>query len=54
MINVGGHSLCPSEVEQTLGPVDGLTEYGVAGMPDPRGMLGEVPWAFVIPVNPCN
>ena len=50
-INCGGHSFFPAEVEAALGPVPGVREYLVAGMPDPRGMLGEVPWAFVVPLG---
>ncbi len=48
-INCGGYSFFPAEVEAALGPVAGVREYLIAGVPDPRGMLGEVPWAFVVP-----
>lgn len=48
-INCGGHSFFPAEVEAELGPVEGVQGYLVAGVPDPRGVLGQVPWAFVVP-----
>jgi acyl-CoA synthetase (AMP-forming)/AMP-acid ligase II len=53
-INSGGHSFYPAEVEAELGPVAGVAQYLIAGVPDPRGILGEVPWAFVIPVDPAD
>ncbi len=51
MINCGGHCYFPNEVEQALGTPDGIEQYLVAGVPDPRGVLQEVFWAFVVPVN---
>ena len=48
----GGHSFFPAEVESALGPVEGVADYLVAGMPDEGGVLGEVPWAFVVPREP--
>ncbi len=53
-INCGGYSFFPAEVEAALGPVVGVREYLVAGVPDPRGMLGEVPWAFVVPLRDAS
>ena len=29
--------------------MEGVAQYLIAGVPDPRGILGEVPWAFVVP-----
>ena len=52
-INSGGYSFFPAEAEAELGPVDGVAQYLIAGVPDPRGMLGEIPWAFVVPVEPA-
>lgn len=52
MINAGGHSFSPTEVEQALGPVAGVSEYLVAGVPDPAGLMGQVPWVFVVPTDP--
>jgi long-chain acyl-CoA synthetase len=51
LINCGGHCYFPDEVEQALGMPDGVEQYLVAGVADPRGMLQDVPWAFVVPVN---
>jgi len=49
MINCGGLSYFPAEVERELGPVPGVAEYIIAGVPDPRGVMEHVPWAFVVP-----
>jgi acyl-CoA synthetase (AMP-forming)/AMP-acid ligase II/acyl carrier protein len=54
MINSGGQSFFPAEVEAELGPVEGLRQWIVAGVSDPRGVLGQVPWAFVVPVTPAD
>lgn len=51
LINCGGHCYFPDEVEQALGTPPGVEQYLVAGVPDPRGVLQDVPWAFVVPVN---
>ncbi len=51
LINSAGHHFFPAEVENELGPIPGVAEYLVAGVPDPRGVLGEVPWAFVVPAD---
>ncbi|MEE3332351.1 MAG: class I adenylate-forming enzyme family protein [Myxococcota bacterium] len=50
-IESAGYSFFPAEVEAELGSVDGVREYLVAGVPDPRGILGDVPWAFVVPAE---
>ncbi len=47
-INCGGFSFFPAEVEAELGPVPGVQAYLIAGVPDPRGRLGQVPWAFIV------
>ena len=52
MINCGGHCYFPNEVELALGTPEGVEQYLVTGVPDPRGVLQEVPWAFVVPVSP--
>ena len=49
MITSGGHHFFPAEVEVELGAVDSVAQYLIAGVPDPRGVLQEVPWAFVVP-----
>lgn len=52
MINCGGFSYFPTEVEVALGPLDGVRAYLVAGVPDPQGVLSEVPWLFAEPYSP--
>jgi acyl-CoA synthetase (AMP-forming)/AMP-acid ligase II len=52
MINCGGHSYFPAEVEVLLGALDGVKDALVAGVPDPQGLLGDVPWLFVVPHDP--
>lgn len=51
-IESAGFSFFPAEVEAELGTLDGVEQYMIAGVPDPRGMLGDVPCAFVVPSNP--
>ena len=51
LINCGGHCFFPAEVEQLLGTPSGVEQYLVAGVADPRGVLQEVPWAFVVPID---
>lgn len=51
LINCGGHCYFPDEVEQALGALADVQQYLVAGVPDPRGVLQDVPWAFVVPAN---
>jgi len=54
LINCGGRSFFPAEVEQALGSLAGIEQYLIAGVPDPRGVLQEVPWAFVVPSDPAG
>lgn len=54
MINCGGNSYFPAEVEVLLGAIDGVRESLVAGVPDPQGVLTDVPWIFVAPHNPAT
>jgi len=49
MINCGGHSFFPAEVEVALGAVSGVSRYLIAGVPDPQRILTQVGWAFVVP-----
>ena len=51
LINCGGHCYFPDEAEQALGAPAEVVQYLIAGIPDPRGVLQQVPWAFVVPVN---
>lgn len=56
LINVGGKKVSPSEIEDTLEEI-GVKESLVRGMPDPDGILGEVPevlllkGSFTLPVE---
>lgn len=49
MICSAGYSFYPQEVEAELGEVPGVRQYQIAGVPDPRGILGDWPCAFVVP-----
>jgi len=49
LIASSGFSFYPAEVETELGPLPNVTEYLVAGMPDPKGMIGEEVWIFIVP-----
>jgi len=46
--NRGGLKVHPGEVEEVLRLAPGVADVAVVGVPDDR--LGEVPWAFVVPV----
>lgn len=48
VILVGGFNVYPAEVERFLALHPLVAEVAVVGVPDER--LGEVPWAFVVPV----
>lgn len=52
MINCGGNSYFPAEVELLLGALEGVKEALVAGVPDTQRLLTCVPWIFVAPHNP--
>ena len=54
MINCGGHSYFPAEVEFELGSIEGIDTFLVAGVPDPAGIMTDVPWIFVVPEDPTN
>ena len=47
MINVGGKKVSPLEVEDAVLTMGGVEDCGCVGMPDPNGILGEVPKLFV-------
>jgi acyl-CoA synthetase (AMP-forming)/AMP-acid ligase II len=51
-ITTAGYSFFPLEAEEELGPVADVRAYLIAGVADPRGVLGQVPWAFVVPSRP--
>jgi acyl-CoA synthetase (AMP-forming)/AMP-acid ligase II len=50
VIKSGGYRIGPQEIEDAALQVAGVAEVGVTGIPDP--MLGLVPVAFVVPVEP--
>jgi acyl-CoA synthetase (AMP-forming)/AMP-acid ligase II len=49
MINRGGLKVYPDEVAEVLRLLPSVADAAVVGVPDER--LGEVPWAFVVPVD---
>ncbi|WP_020572380.1 class I adenylate-forming enzyme family protein [Parafrankia discariae] len=49
MVNGGGLKVFPAEAEEVLRLAAGVADCAVGGVPDDR--LGEVPWAFVVPVD---
>jgi len=54
MINCGGMSYFPAEVERLLGEIPGVRDALVAGVPDPQRLLTDVPWIFVVPHDPAG
>lgn len=48
LINVGGEKVSPLEVEAVAVRVPGLMECDCVGVPDPEGVLGEVPVLFYV------
>lgn len=54
MINCGGMSYFPAEVERLLGAIEGVRDALVAGVPDPQRLLEQVPWIFVVPHDPAT
>lgn len=47
MINVGGKKVSPVEVEDMVLSMGGIEDCGCIGIPDPNGIMGEVPKLFV-------
>lgn len=54
MINCGGMSYFPAEVERILGDIPGVRDALVAGVPDPQQVMTQVPWIFVVPHDPAG
>ena len=46
LINSGGFHFFPAEVEVELGPVPGLQQYLITGMPDVEAIFGQIPILF--------
>ena len=51
LIKVAGHSVFPAEVETMLMSNEAVSEAAVAGLPDPKGKVGEITKAWVA-LNP--
>jgi long-chain acyl-CoA synthetase len=47
LIKVAGHSVFPAEVESLLMSNEAVSEAAVAGLPDPKGKVGEITKAWV-------
>lgn len=47
VINVGGEKVAPVEIEDALRPLLPGVDFAVAGVRDPKGVLGQVPALFV-------
>lgn len=47
-INTGGENILPDDVEHYANEFNGVDECGCIGIPDPDGILGEVPLLFVV------
>jgi len=47
LIKVAGHSVFPAEVETMLMSHEAVSEAAVAGLPDPKGKVGEIAKAWV-------
>jgi long-chain acyl-CoA synthetase len=48
LINVGGAKVAPDEVERVLAEHPAVSEAGCVGVPDPRGIAGQVVRAFLV------
>ena len=48
LINVGGVKVAPDEVERVLAEHPAVSEAGCVGVPDPRGIAGQVVRAFLV------
>lgn len=52
LINIGGKKVSPIEVEEVLIKQDGIKDCVCVGVPDPKGVLGEVVKAYIVADNP--
>jgi len=53
-IHSAGYSFYPAEVERELGVLPNVVEYVTLGMTDPKGILGQEVWMFVVPQDPTT
>lgn len=51
IINVGGKKLSPEEVENIILSMDVFSDCACVGVPDPKGILGEVVKCYAVPKN---
>ncbi|MCD7765581.1 MAG: AMP-binding protein [Lachnospiraceae bacterium] len=51
IINVGGEKVAPIEVENIACEYTGIRECACIGVPDPDGVLGQIPALFVVPTD---
>jgi long-chain acyl-CoA synthetase len=49
IINVGGEKVSPIEVENTASQYSGISDAACIGVPDPDGVVGQVPVLYVVP-----
>jgi long-chain acyl-CoA synthetase len=54
MINVGGFNVAPVEVEHALDQHENIERSACIGIPDPKGIAGQVVKAFVVPAPGSN
>lgn len=50
LINVGGEKVSPDAIEEAIKSL-GIADCACVGVPDPKGVLGEVPKAFLVKGN---
>lgn len=48
LLNVGGKKVSPLEIENALSLYPGIIDSACIGIPDPNGVLGEVPKIFIV------
>lgn len=48
LINVGGKKVAPTEVEEQLLKIDGITDCACVAVKDPEGVLGEIVKAYLV------
>lgn len=48
IINVGGVKVSPEDVEQCLRAIENIRDAACIGVPDPRGVLGQVVKAYIV------
>ncbi len=54
LINVGGKKVAPSEVDEQLLLIDGVSDCACVASKDPEGVLGEIVKAFIVKDKDCT